>query len=147
MDLRKIISHFVVAAKKNLPFTAVIIFILLAVFLSISYNNGALTNILSYFHIYNPNITGIILFYDDNCQQCAKVDDFIKNNDIEKKVEFIRLDIFNNDTNKNILADKFKICGINPQNYGVPFLWDGQACVLGYIDVIKFFQDKTRPVN
>ncbi len=150
MGFKKTIKIFLTSVKENILFVAIGILVFLAVFLLLFsllkvpqfYDDKAFSDILSYFHVYNPKITGILLFYDDNCDQCAKVDTFIKNNNIESKVEFTRLDISNNETNKNILADKFQICGINPQDYGVPFLWDGKNCFLGYVDVIKFFQTK-----
>ena len=91
----------------------------------------------------NNALGGIILFYDDDCSYCAKVDDFIKDNKIEEKVVFTRLDIFHNEANYNLLVDRAQACGLDSSHMGVPFLWDGKNCVVGYVDIITFFQSKT----
>ncbi len=95
---------------------------------------------LSYFHR-NSSVSGIILFEGDNCSHCQTVENFIKNNNIDQKIAFARLEVFNNSANANILADKSQICGLNPEQIGVPFLWDGKNCVVGDVSVIKFFKD------
>jgi hypothetical protein len=41
-----------------------------------------------------------------------------------------------------LLADKAQACGIAYQDIGVPFLWNGGTCVMGYVDVIQFFKDR-----
>ena len=86
----------------------------------------------------------ILLFYSKNCENCTKVDNFIKNNNIEKKVTFTRLEVVNDNENTNLLADKAQACGISPKDYGVPFLWDGKNCSIGYVDVIKFFKQAAK---
>jgi glutaredoxin len=87
---------------------------------------------------------GVILFYGTGCDHCITVDDYIKKNSVESKVSFIRLEVFSNADNATILADKAQQCGLDFQKIGVPFLWDGQHCFIGYVDVIKFFQNKIR---
>ena len=67
---------------------------------------------------------------------------FLTANKVPEKIAFTRLEVLNNNTNVNILEDKAQICGLNPTDVGVPFLWDGSRCILGYIDVIQFFKDK-----
>jgi len=131
------------AIRKNIIFIVVIILTALAVFLILMYSNIGFLNILTYFE--KPDIyeDKIILFYSKDCSHCAKVDSFIEGNKIEGKIAFTRLNV-NEDSNANILADKAQICGVDVQKIGIPFLWNGpaQKCVLGYADVIKFFQEK-----
>ena len=88
----------------------------------------------------NPSITGIILFEGKDCDQCAKVDTFITNNKVQDKVPFTTLEVFNDSGNADLLKRKAHICGLDISQIGVPFLWDGAHCFLGYIDVIDFFQ-------
>jgi len=128
-----------IQGKKKLFFIGIAVFFL-ALF-SLSYREIAST-IASYFEESNQNISGIILFYGDGCNQCATVDDFVKKNNVEEKVLFTRLEVFDDSANANVLADRAQICGLSVQDYGVPFLWDGQNCIIGYVDVIKFFQEK-----
>jgi hypothetical protein len=129
--------------RKNLLFWGVIgILILLEALLFLFYGGGFAW--LRHITQRQKNIPGIILFEGNNCSHCQTVENFIKNNAIDKKVAFTRLEVFNNTANANILADKSQICGLNPQQIGVPFLWDGSHCILGDMAVIKFFQQKIR---
>jgi len=127
--------------NKNAWFFIIVgIIVVIEGFLFLQYGPG-INSILSYIKKPSPHTSGIILFEQKGCDQCDKVDSFISNNKIESKVTFTRLDISNNDA-KNILADKSQVCGLNPSEVGVPFLWDGKNCILGYVDVIKFFGQK-----
>lgn len=135
-------SEILSVAIKVLICLAVVLLVLILLKGFQLYNNGGFTKIVSYFHKEETPINGIILFYGNRCSHCAKVDNFIKNNRIEDKVMFTRLEVFDNVANSNVLADKSQICGLNPRQIGVPFLWDGEHCIIGYVDVIKFFQEK-----
>lgn len=85
----------------------------------------------------------IILFYGDGCSHCKNVDDFIIQNKIEDKVKFTRMEVWYNKGNQVILGQIAKKCGINSNEVGVPFLYDGAtACISGDIDVINFFKEK-----
>ena len=128
--------------RKNLLFIVIVISIALAVFLFLTYGVKEFINLLSYFQKSNLYKDNIVLFYSSGCQHCIKVDNFIKDNKIEDKVKFTRLEVSNNSVNANILVDKAQICGLDNRQIGVPFLWDGKNCIIGGVDVIKFFQDK-----
>ena len=58
---------------------------------------------------------------------------------IEEKVEFTRLEVLKSADNQNILAQVVGKCKLNPKEVGVPFLWDGQNCLIGDTDIINFF--------
>lgn len=92
----------------------------------------------------NPEIKDIILFYKEGCPACAAVEDFLKQNDIESKVEFSRLNIPYSQSNANLLLEKAKICGIPEKSLGVPFLWDNfnSKCLIGVEEIINFFKEK-----
>ena len=86
---------------------------------------------------------GIILFYGEGCPHCKTVDDFISENNIEGKVSFSRLEVWYNKDNQNILTQVIQKCGISANQVGVPFLYDGEKCLMGDVDVIDFFKEKT----
>jgi glutaredoxin len=92
----------------------------------------------------NPEIKDIILFYKDGCPACAAVEDFLRQNDIESKVEFSRLEVYYNKSNASLLLEKAKVCGIEEKDLGVPFLWDkvNSKCLIGVEDIINFFKEK-----
>lgn len=106
-----------------------------------------LLSIIFYFSKIKPDDTGIILFYGDSCPHCEIVDNFISENGIREKVLFSELEVSSNADNANILFQKASICKINQNEVGVPFLWDGENCFLGDVDVINFFQGKISENN
>lgn len=84
----------------------------------------------------------IILFYGNGCPHCAKVDEFIKDNNIEEKISFAKKEVYNNVANASELSQKAKKCGMDTKSIGVPFLWDGEKCLVGDVDIIDFFKKK-----
>ncbi len=84
----------------------------------------------------------IILFYSKNCSHCANVEDFIKSNKVEEKIKFTQLEVSTNQTNAQLLGEKAIFCKVDiSMGAPVPFLWDGEKCLVGDADIIKFFQD------
>jgi uncharacterized protein YxeA len=90
------------------------------------------------------DLNQIILFYGQTCPHCKIVDDYIKNNNIEQKIKFIKLEVFNNQQNAKILSERAVSCGISSKQVGVPFLWTGSACVIGDVNVIDFLKEKLK---
>jgi len=86
-----------------------------------------------------PIPEGIILFYREDCPHCKNVEDFLTQNNIKDKVEITRLEVLKSADNQNILTQVVKKCKLNLREVGVPFLWDGQNCLMGDTDIIKFF--------
>jgi len=84
----------------------------------------------------------IILFYGDGCPHCARVEDYIKENNIKEKLSFEEKEVYYNQNNAKELETKAKICGLPTGSIGVPFLWDGKKCLIGDEDVIKFFNQE-----
>lgn len=94
----------------------------------------------------NGNDTTNILFYGDGCPHCLIVDKYITDNNIEQKVVFVRKEVFNNQDNAKVLAQKAKICNIPTDNgVGVPFFWvaDSKTCILGDQPIIDYFSKLT----
>ncbi len=82
----------------------------------------------------------IILFYGEGCPHCAKVEEYIKQNQIENKISFAQKEVYYNKNNADEMAGKAKICGLPDGSIGVPFLWDGEKCLIGDQDIIDFFK-------
>ncbi len=136
------ITLFGITLNKQVVIFAILVIILLVEgYVYLFYGNG-LAQIASYFYKNTKAPSGIILFEGNNCSHCMAVENFIKSNKIESKVTFTRLEVFDNTDNANILADKAQICGLNSGQVGVPLLWDGKTCIVGYVDVIKFFESQ-----
>ena len=85
----------------------------------------------------------IILFYGDGCPHCAIVEEYIKKNSIGDKISFAQKEVYYNQNNAIELEAKAKICGLPTDSIGVPFLWNGEKCLIGDQDIINFFKQKS----
>lgn len=81
------------------------------------------------------------LFYSNSCPHCETVEKFIDANNIDEKFDFQRLEVSMNTRNSQRLADRAQTCGLNPSTLGVPFLWTGEECMMGDVDIIEYFQN------
>lgn len=87
----------------------------------------------------NPvDTTGIVLFYGDDCSYCKILEEWIVSNNIREKIKFSDLEVYNNETNRDLLIGKATACGIK-DNIGVPFLWTGESCLVGIEEIQEFF--------
>ena len=84
----------------------------------------------------------IIFFYGDGCPHCAIVEEYIKENKVAEKLAFSQKEVYYNRNNSKELEEKAKICGMPTDSIGVPFLWDGERCLVGDADIVEFFKQK-----
>ena len=84
----------------------------------------------------------IIFFYGDGCPHCAIVEEYLKENKVAEKVAFSQKEVYYNRNNANELEEKAKICGMPTDSIGVPFLWNGEKCLVGDVDIVEFFKQK-----
>ncbi len=134
---------------KNRGFLLFVGSILLLEIALVIFNGGGFNWTRGFLHTTTTSVPpGILLFESADCDNCAKVEAYIKNNNVDKKVAFTRFDVADDITVRNILSDKAQICGLDQSQLGVPFLWDGSHCILGYVDVIQFFRkEMAKPVQ
>ena len=98
----------------------------------------------------SPLPEGILLFYGDGCPFCKKVEDFISENKIAEKVPFKNLEIsFEGKTSKELqtnsgfLVQAAQNCKLDIKGgVNIPFLYDGQNCLIGEPDIVNFFKLK-----
>jgi len=84
----------------------------------------------------------IVLYFSDTCPHCKIVDEFLQTNKVAEKVSFIQKEVSNNTEDSKELFDKAEKCGMPTDSIGVPFLWDGQKCYSGQVEVTDFFKQK-----
>jgi glutaredoxin len=70
------------------------------------------------------------------------VEKYIEENKIQDKISFTQKEVYYNQNNAKELEAKAKICGLPTDSIGVPFLWDGEKCLIGDQDIINFFSAK-----
>ena len=116
--------------------------ILIFLFLKTGDNNKNTTNDFRT----NPSAE-IIFFYGDGCPHCAVVEKYIKDNSVDQKIDFQVKEVYYNKSNSEELGKKAEACGINTNEIGVPFLWDGSKCLIGDQDIVDFFKTKIKEDN
>ncbi|NCT54764.1 hypothetical protein GW758_02265 [Candidatus Falkowbacteria bacterium] len=82
----------------------------------------------------------IVLFYGDGCSYCKVVETYLETENVESKISFDKREVYNNQANATLMTAKAKSCGLNTNSIGVPFLWDGENCLIGDRDIIAFFE-------
>jgi glutaredoxin len=85
----------------------------------------------------------VILYYANGCPHCAAVETYLEQNQIKNKITFDIKEINHNSSNAKDLQLKAKICGLPNDAIRVPFLWDGEKCLIGDQVIIDFFKQKS----
>jgi len=89
-----------------------------------------------------PLPAGIVYFYGSTCSHCKEVEDYITTNQIDKKVSYTSLEVFENRPNALLLLNVGVLCKLDKESLGaVPLAYDGSKCYLGSPDVINFFKN------
>ncbi len=91
----------------------------------------------------DPN-ADIVYYYGRECPHCKKVEEFLEKNDVYKKVNFAKKEVWHNKDNGEKLMEAAQKCGINPKKIGVPFVSEKGKCYIGDSDVINFFKSKLK---
>ncbi len=131
--------------KKIITFSAILIVVFILGFViwgsknkkntssSSSINPSKVKSLSSNFPIY---------FYGNTCPHCANVEQWMKKNNIEKKIKVIKKEVYNNKENAQELLEAAKSCGLSTDRIGVPFLYADEKCFIGTPDVIGFLSQK-----
>ncbi len=85
----------------------------------------------------------IILYYGSACPHCKIVEEYLARN----KIAIAQKEVYQNQENKNDLLKIAKICGIGPNELGVPLLWEAaeSKCYSGDQAIIDFLKTKFLP--
>ncbi|HBB04497.1 TPA: hypothetical protein DCZ39_06495 [Patescibacteria group bacterium] len=87
-----------------------------------------------------------ILFYGNGCPHCANVEEYIKDNDLTKKFDLVKKEVFFNKTNLIELDGYLEKHKLTYDKIGVPFLIinSGVDCsyVNGDTNIIDYFSGK-----
>ena len=87
-----------------------------------------------------------ILFYGNGCPHCAKVQDYIKDNQITNKFDLQQKEVFFNKNNLNEFNGYLQKHNLTYDKIGVPFLIinSGEDCkyINGDINIIEYFSGR-----
>ncbi|MCL5410711.1 MAG: thioredoxin family protein [Patescibacteria group bacterium] len=87
----------------------------------------------------------IVMFVGEGCPHCKKIEEYIKTNKIDEKVQFDLKEVWYNKDNAKVMQEKADVCKISKDNLGVPLLFDGSTskCYVGEVEITDFFKSKT----
>lgn len=92
-----------------------------------------------------------ILFYGNGCPHCAKVEEYIKDNQLTKKFDLVKKEVFFNKTHLKELDGYLEKHKLTYDNIGVPFLiiTSGADCnyINGDINIIEYFSGKLAQIT
>lgn len=84
-----------------------------------------------------------IFFYGNTCSHCADVEEWMRKNKIEEKINVVKKEVYDNRANSLELTRKAESCGLPTNAIGVPFLYTPEGkCLIGTLDVINYLSDK-----
>ena len=85
---------------------------------------------------------GYLFFYGLECPHCQKVEEFLNSNDVANKMTYTKFEVWHNEENRNLMLQAAKNCQLKVKDVGVPFIYDGQQCIIGEMETINFFKEK-----
>jgi hypothetical protein len=85
--------------------------------------------------------TKTTLFYSEECPHCRNIEAFIAKNNIIEKVQFDKVDAWD-EKNSDVFLSVVVACNIPKDQAGIPLLWDNGTCYMGEPDVTSFFKQK-----
>lgn len=92
------------------------------------------------------NTNEVILYWGVTCPHCKNVEEYLKNNpDIEKKINIIRKEVFNDKNQASDMEDKAYLCKFDTsKGIGVPFLYFKGECIDGDKPIIDYLTKKAK---
>ena len=88
------------------------------------------------------NNNSIIFFYGNTCPHCKEVEEWIKDNKIEEKIDMIKKEVYDNRENAQELSLVAHNCGLDTNSVGVPFLYSENRCFVGTPDIESYLSQK-----
>lgn len=88
-----------------------------------------------------------IYFYGNTCPHCAELNQWLSKNQIDKKLKFEKKEVYQNQTNANLLQKAAIACGLNTNSIGVPFVYYEGRCFVGSDEAKKIFNQELKKLN
>ncbi|MDP1884302.1 MAG: nitrophenyl compound nitroreductase subunit ArsF family protein [Candidatus Moranbacteria bacterium] len=84
-----------------------------------------------------------ITFYSgDNCPNCVNIQKYLADNGVKEKMAFEEKNVDKNETDAEQMAEDAMRCNVDPEAFGVPFLWADGKCYTNEKDIIDLFKQK-----
>jgi len=83
-----------------------------------------------------------VIFWGEGCSHCEVVEEYLKENDPENRLELEKMEVFTNKSAQGVYIEKSKACGKNSKSISVPMMyWEGE-CFSGDTPIIDFLKEK-----
>ena len=91
--------------------------------------------------------TTLTLYTSITCPHCQAVDQFIKKNNLHRKLDFTEKQLESHKTYIHELMRVVRFCGYHTNQLPIPVLWTGseKSCIIGERDIIHYFNQKISP--
>jgi len=83
-------------------------------------------------------------FYGTTCPNCKQLNAWIEENDIEKKVKYVKREVYYNRENAAMLEQAALVCQIPNNEIGVPLIFHKGKCYLGVPDAQKILTELSK---
>jgi|GEM_PF-1060455 len=84
-----------------------------------------------------------VTFYTgDACPDCDNILKYFEESDVKNKLAFEEKNINKNEADAEQMAEDAMRCNVDPESFGVPFLWAEGKCYVNEKDIIDFFKQK-----
>lgn len=85
-----------------------------------------------------------VIYVGDGCPHCAKIEEYVKNNQIDEKISLDLKEVWYNKDNANELNKTADVCKIPQNDLGVPLLLDqaNSKCYVGEVEITNFLSSK-----
>jgi len=92
-----------------------------------------------------PSDGKLILYYRDGCPHCINVEKYISENKVLEQLPQLQIkEGAINRENTDEMLQYAKKCRIPLNQVGFPFLWNGETCLLGDVDIINYFSEQIK---
>jgi glutaredoxin-related protein len=126
--------------NKNIKEKGILIFIIVVTL--------SLIGLLAYVQIKSKKGTVVtpgadLLFYSAGCPACAKVETFLKDNNVASKLSYQKIEVDFSSTNKELFLQKQTDCKYTSETGlgSIPFLYTKNSqCLLGEVEITDYFK-------
>lgn len=84
----------------------------------------------------------ITFYVGDNCAGCENIKKYLDENGAKDKVAFEEKNVSENESDAERMAEDAMQCDVDPESFGIPFLWADGKCYTNEKDIIDFFAQK-----
>ena len=82
----------------------------------------------------------ITFYFGDNCPGCVNIQKYLADNGAKDKVAFEEKNVSKNQADSEQMAEDALQCNVDPEAFGVPFLWADGICYTNEKDIDDFFK-------